>query len=79
MMHKTHEGTYQILEWKGREFYRFGPQSWMELMGCSLEDVYDDVELEDAYNAQMLHDMCTAFRYRTSDCNGTASWTRNSL
>ena len=51
-MIKIGGGTYEILQWQGREFYRFGPQSWMEVMGCSLEDVYDDAELENAY--QML-------------------------
>ena len=48
-MIKIHEATYEILEWKGEEYYRFGPGNWMQLMGCSLEDVYDDLELEAAY------------------------------
>lgn len=48
-MQKLHEGKYEILEWKDEEYYRFGPHGWMQLMGCSLEDVYDDLELEAAY------------------------------
>ena len=48
-MLKIHEGTYQIVEWKGEEYFRFGPQGWMQRMGCSLEDVYDEYELENAY------------------------------
>jgi len=48
-MQKLHEGKYEILEWKDEEYYRFGPQGWMQLMGCSLEEVYDDYELESAY------------------------------
>ena len=48
-MIKIHEGEYQILEYNGNEYYRFGPQSWMELMGMSLEDVYNADELEAAY------------------------------
>ena len=48
-MQKLHEGTFQILEWKGEEYYRFGPQGWMQRMGCSLEEVYDEHELEAAY------------------------------
>lgn len=50
-MHKIHEGIFQILEWKGVQYYRFSGSwiSWMELMGCSLEEVYDDDELESAY------------------------------
>lgn len=48
-MIKIHEGTYRILEWEGEEYYRFGPQGWMQLMGCSLEQVYDEYELENVY------------------------------
>lgn len=50
-MLKIHKGKYEILEWKGEEYYRFGTGNWMQLMGCSLEDVYDDLELENAYRA----------------------------
>lgn len=46
-MIKIHEGIFQILEWKGVEYYRFDQSgSWMELIGCSLEEVYDATELE---------------------------------
>ena len=50
-MIKSYEGTYEILYWKGEEYYRFGPHGWMQLMGCSLEDVYNETELENAYQA----------------------------
>lgn len=48
-MQKLHEGKYEILEWKDEEYYRFGTGNWMQLMGCSLEEVYDAHELEAAY------------------------------
>lgn len=51
-MIKIHEGIFQILEWKGAEYYRFDPSgSWMERMGESLEPIYDETELENAYQA----------------------------
>lgn len=50
-MQVIHASNYEILEWKGEEYYRFGPQSWMQLMGMSLEEVYDCTELENAYQA----------------------------
>lgn len=48
-MKKIYASTYEIIEWKGEEYYRFGSQNWMQLIGCSLEEVYDDYELEAAY------------------------------
>lgn len=48
-MIKLYEGKYEILEWKGDEYYRFGEAGWMQLMGMSLEEVYDQTELEAAY------------------------------
>lgn len=48
-MQKLHAATYEIIEWKGEEYYRFSTGNWMQLMGCSLEEVYDDHELEAAY------------------------------
>jgi hypothetical protein len=48
-MIKLYEGNYEILEWKGEEYYRFGSAGWMQLMGMSLEEVYDQTELEAAY------------------------------
>lgn len=48
-MLKIHAATYEIIEWKGEEYYRFSSGNWMQLMGCSLEEVYDASELEAAY------------------------------
>lgn len=48
-MRKIYKGEYEIIEWKGEEYYRFGMGGWMQLMGMSLEEVYDHTELEAAY------------------------------
>lgn len=48
-MQKLHEAKFEIIEWKGEEYYRFGSGNWMQRMGCSLEEVYDEYELEVAY------------------------------
>lgn len=48
-MIKLYEGTYEIVEWKGDEYYRFGSDNWMYPAGMSLEAVYDESELEAAY------------------------------
>ena len=50
-MIKLYAATYEIIEWKGEEYYRFSPGNWMQLMGSSLEEVYDAHELEAAYQA----------------------------
>lgn len=50
-MIKIHTATYEIIEWKGEEYYRFSSGNWMQLMGVSLEEVYDAHELEAAYQA----------------------------
>lgn len=49
-MIKLYAATYEIVEWKGEEYYRFSPGNWMQLMGESLEPVYEE-ELEAAYQA----------------------------
>jgi hypothetical protein len=48
-MRKLYDGKYEIIEWKGEEYYRFGPDNWMYPAGMSLEAVYDESELEAAY------------------------------
>ena len=54
-MIKLHAATYEIIEWKGEEYYRFSPGNWMQLMGSSLEEVYDAHELEAAYQALQVN------------------------
>lgn len=54
-MIKLYAATYEIIEWKGEEYYRFGVGNWMELMGSSLEEVYDAHELEAAYQALLVN------------------------
>lgn len=47
-MIKLYAATYEIIEWKGEEYYRFSPGNWMQLMSESLEPIYEE-ELEAAY------------------------------
>ncbi len=54
-MIKLYKGTFEILEWKGDEYYRFGSDNWMYPAGMSLEAVYDESELEAAYQILVGH------------------------
>ena len=53
-MIKLYAATYEIIEWRGEEYYRFSPGNWMQLMGESLEPVYEE-ELEAAYQALQVN------------------------
>ena len=47
-MIKTYIGQYEIIQWEGREYYRFGPQNWCELVDKALRRVYEE-NLEETY------------------------------
>jgi hypothetical protein len=47
-MIKTYVGQYEIIQWEGREYYRFGPQNWCEVVNLAIMPIFEE-NLEQTY------------------------------
>lgn len=41
-MIRTYVGQYEILQWEDREYYRFGPRNWCEVVNKVLQPIYEE-------------------------------------